>query len=240
MEICRFNEAGIQRFSTFLDSLTTTQPEAFPALLSTAPEYIKVVGSNAGHLDGINLEDKLDAARVLDEIVNEIGLESPERDAGLWTWIACYLFTRLCPRTAEGQYKPGERARWIAEPTNYQRYYRHLLAGIWHVYRAHSDEPERARALLSGSVGAPGEIMGQIASRVELVRNPVVIGLTRRLYWDEKKHNRKRGAGGSGSGSPRRLADVLSQFEKTWDLFSMTVDELTGILPKEFRSFLKP
>jgi hypothetical protein len=239
MEICRFNEPGMRRFGEFLDSLTTAQPEAFPILLLTAREYIEAIGGSTDRLDQLKLDDKLATAWVLDEIVENIGLDSPERDAGFWTWIACYLFTRLCPKTAAGDYRPGERARWIAEPANYQRYYRHLLAGVWHIYHAHSDEPQRTRALLSGSVNTPGEIMAQIASRVELVRNPVVMGLTRRLYWDDEKNNKKRGSGGSGSGSPRRLADILSQFEKTWDLFSMTVDELAGMLPKEFGSFLR-
>jgi hypothetical protein len=236
MDIRRFNTDGMNRFSQYLDTLTTEHPESFPELLLANEEFSESVGSNTSKLDSINLDDKLEAATVLDEIVNETGIDSAERDAGFWTWISCYLFRRLCNQSS-GKYKPGQRAKWIAEPANYQRYYRHLLASNWLIYRAHTDDPERTRALLSGPVNTPGEIFEQIASRLELVRSPVIMGLTRILYWDDKNKRRRKGSGGKGEGSSRRLADILNQYERTWDLYSMQADELASMLPSEFERF---
>ena len=238
MEINRFNEKGIQRFSHFLDSLTTDKPETFPELLLTNEDYVEAVGSNTEKLDRIDLTDKLQAASMLYEIVEETEKDTAERDAGLWVWMSCYLFKSLCSKDRSGAYKPGQRAKWIAEPGNHQRYYRHYLASIWLIYRAHQDDPERTRALLSGPVNTPGDIFEQIASRIELVRNPQIMGLTRLLYWDEDKNTKKRGSGGKGPGSPRRFADIVSQYERTWDLFSVNIDDLAGMLPDEFGKFI--
>ncbi len=237
MKIMRFNKQGVERFGQYLDSLTTEHPESFPELLLIDEHYVEEVGSDSKKLDAIDITDKLKAAKVLDEILTEAGLDSAERDAGLWSWMSCYLFKTLCSKDRSGVFKPGQRAKWIAEPGNHQRYYRHYLASIWLIYRAHQDEPERTRALLSGFVNTPGDIFEQIASRIELVRNPVIIGLTRLLYWDDETQKKKKGSGGKGPGSPRRLADIIAQYERTWDLFSVSVNELFDMLPDEFRKF---
>ena len=38
-------------------------------------------------------------------------------------------------------------------------------------------------------------------------------------------------------GSPRRFADVLSQLDLTWDLHSLSVEQLLELLPSEFDEF---
>jgi hypothetical protein len=58
-----------------------------------------------------------------------------------------------------------------------------------------------------------------------------------KLYLDESTGERKKGAGGKGLGSPRRLAAVLDQFDVTWDLYAMSVKEFWTVLPKEFDKF---
>ena len=40
--------------------------------------------------------------------------------------------------------------------------------------------------------------------------------------------------------SARRLADVLLQFDVTWDLYAMKANNLLELLPKEFKKFLPP
>jgi len=237
MEIMRFNSHGVERFGQYLDSLTTEHPESFPELLLTDEHYVEPVGSDTSKLTDIYLNDKLKTAQVLDEIITESGLDTAERDAGFWTWMSCYLFKSLCSKNKRGMYNPGQRAKWVAEPGNHQRYYRHYLASIWIIYRAHQDDPERTRALLSGPVNTPGDIFEQIASRIELVRNPAIMGLTRLLYWDDENNSKKKGSGGKGPGSPRRFADIISQYERTWDLFTVNVDELAKMLPEEFNKF---
>lgn len=114
-----------------------------------------------------------------------------------------------------------------------------MLAGPYYIHRAHKEEPDRALAVLCGDVGKMGDIVEQLASRQEMVTNPGVMRAATTLYVDEDTRTQKRGAGGKGAGSPRRLASVLKQFDLTWDLFTMTGDEIVAMLPGEFARFRK-
>src|SRR5262249_16830000 len=113
----------------------------------------------------------------------------------------------------------------------------HLLAGPYRIYRAHRDNPQRALVLLCGPLDRPGDIVEQFASRQELVTNPTVIESATRLYVDPATNRPRRGAGGKSAGSARRLADVLEQFDVTWDLYTLTPDGLLTLLPHEFDRF---
>ena len=61
--------------------------------------------------------------------------------------------------------------------------------------------------------------------------------IDRLLYVDPNTGLHKRGAAGRGPGSARRLAEVLGQFDMTWDLYSMSASSILDILPKEFNRF---
>ena len=93
--------------------------------------------------------------------------------------------------------------------------------------------------MLSNPVCKPGEIAEQLASRKELVTNAAVVEVATRLYYDPATGSFKRGAGTKTKGAPRRLADLLNQLDLTYYLYGMTVDELLGLLPKEFDRFRK-
>lgn len=233
MKIMRMTEQGKIRFMTFLDSQKTDQPQAFPQDLLTPSEFAEAIGGNAALLDALNLDDKLATAKALNEIVTDLELTSAERDWGFWTWCSAYLFVRLCKRSG-GRFTPGEMPIWVAEPDNWQRYYRHYLASIWRVYAAHRDKEGELVALLNGPVNTPGELWAQIAASQTLITNPSMIDAVHHLYWDKENRARKRGAGGN---SPRRLTRVLKQFERTYDFVAMTGNQIIELLPSEFDRF---
>jgi hypothetical protein len=189
------------------------------------------------HIEEQTFASRFEAAGYLDEKFAASGLKGVERDRGLWAWLSLFYFDQLCPADGHGRRKPGELARWVPEVTNYQRYYRHLLAGPYRIYRAHRDDPERALALLCNPLDRPGDIVEQLASRQEIVTNRAVIQSATRLYIDPSTRKPRRGAGGKGGGSARRLADVLNQFDVTWDLYAMNPDGLIQLLPAEFNRF---
>jgi hypothetical protein len=54
------------------------------------------------------------------------------------------------------------------------------------------------------------------------------------MYYDPAKGTFKRGAGGE---SARRLRTVLGQFDRTFDLHSITEHDLLTLLPREFNRF---
>lgn len=158
---------------------------------------------------------------------------------GTWSWLAAFYFDAVCPVRADGTRLVREDARYIPSLTDYRNYYRHALLGPWSVFRAHAAAPERARVVLFGPLASPGEAAEQLMSRQDLVTNPTVLETAYRLYFDPSKNRLKKGAGGKAAGSPRRLADILYQFDLTFDLFALTPEQLLSLLPGEFNRFLE-
>lgn len=237
MNLSRFTPAGIVSFSTFLDAVRETGTGTMPEHLLTGATFSTVVAEI--DVPDRHFGSRLEAAEFLDRMFLAAQLPDAERDVGLWAWLAARYFAALC-RTVKGQLRPGERARWILEAANFQRYYRHLLAGPYFICRAHRDNPGRARALLCGPVNAPGDVAEQLASRIEFVSNRALVEVASRLYVDPATGKLKRGAGGKGAGSPRRLAAVVDQFDLTWDLYGMSAEGMLSLLPKEFARFNSP
>ena len=235
MKILRMTEKGKERFIQYLDNLKSGLPQTFPDELLIPSIFATEIGGDTAWLDKIDLENSLKAAKDLDSIVTTLKLASAEKDWGFWTWCSAYLFDRLCKRESRtGKLKPGELSIWVAEPFNWKRYYRHYLASIWQVYAAHRDIEDKMVVLLNGPVNTPGELWAQIAATQTLITNKSIIDSIYHLYWDKTQSCRKKGAGGK---SPRRFTQVLKQFERTYDFFSMTGEQIVSMLPPEFNKF---
>jgi len=235
MKIRRFNDEGLQRMGSFLDSLTTSEPmtwseelvkNEFACELEQAPE-----------IEQRTFSDRQEIAEYLNDLLLGSGLDNVERDKGMWAWLALFYFDILCPTDNEGIRKPGERARWIPVIGDFRKYYRHLLAGPFRIYRAHRDHIDDARVLLCTPPHSPGDVAEQLASRQELVTNSAIVQAATLLYVDNDTGSIKRGAAGRGPGSARRLAQVLGQFDITWDLYSMSATDILEFLPAEFDRF---
>ncbi len=236
MIVRRLNNNGIVLFEEFLNSLLTDSPQDIPTYILNDPATSEFIGENI-EVELKPYNNRYEAAKYLYDRFSQSGLVKLERDKGLWTWLSLFLFDQLCPPDKQGIRKPGERARWIPVPENYRKYYRHLLAGPYLVYRAYRDNPQSAMALLCGPLHTPGDVVEQLASRIELVTNKGLMEVATSFYVDSGTNKYKRGAGSKGSGSPRRLAEVINQFDVTWDLYSMASSELARMLPKEFDKF---
>src|SRR5437660_615557 len=106
--------------------------------------------------------------------------------------------------------------------------------------RAHWDELHVTRAILAGKPNVPGELYEQVASRQEVITSGSLVRLTKQLYWDDEAKGLRRGAGGKGAGSARRLATVLLQLDLTWDFPTMPDEGLLALLPvREFARFAR-
>lgn len=159
-------------------------------------------------------------------------------DAGAWSWLALDLFDMLCPVIA-GSRKLREDARYLLEADDYRKAYRHLLAGPFLLMQAHRGDLGSVQGLLATAPDAPGEVYEQLAARKYTVTSRAVVQTATFLYFDLTKGKLKRGAGGSAAGSPRRLSEVLQQFDLTYDLQAIPATRLLSILPKEFDRFKK-
>jgi hypothetical protein len=175
---------------------------------------------------------RYDMSEYLHGLIAQLGLSDPTRDKGLWAWLALLWFDQLAPAN-EGSRKVGEQARWLPAD-NSRRYYRHLVMGAYLIYEANRDRPQRAMALLHQPPHTPGDVVGQLAAYQKVVQSKAAVGAATKLYYDINCGAIKRGAGGSGPGSPRRLCTVLEQFDRTFDLQSLTEDRLLALLPAEF------
>jgi len=236
MKLHRLNEAGIEAFASYLTLLKEQPSMHVPTHLLDSHAYAEPLNTTVA-VEAKEFGTRLAAAEYLHAKLQASGLKAVDTDCGLWTWLALYYFDQLCPADNRGIRKLGERARYIAELNNYKRYYRHLLAGPYFIYNAHVDEPTRASAILVGRLNSPGDVVEQIASRHELVTNRSIMSVLTKLYVHEDG-SIKKGAGGKANGAARRFADVLGQFELTFDLYSISADYLMGLLPTiEFNRF---
>lgn len=235
MKLGQLTEVGVELFSTYLAGARLGERIDPPRNLLSDPAC-NITFSEDHEVDPAHtFPNRWEAAAYLNEALD--GLEAgTDRDVGMWAWLTLLYFDQVCPVGSNGLRKIGERARYIPAPNAFQRFYRHLLLGPFLVYRAHRSHPEVARSVLASSLGVPGDIVEQLASRQELVSNSAVMGAATNLYVDGKGRL-KKGAGGKGPGSPRRLVDIVNQFDLTYDLYAMTSGDLLELLPAEFDRF---
>jgi len=233
MELKRFNAAGLAAFSAFLDSCTTEAPLPWPESALTDPAYSEPIEA-AVTLDPRAFATRFELVEYLDQSFEAAEFRPSRTDRNLWAWIACFYFREICPTSKSGAWQPGALPRWIPQSADWRRYYRHLVAGPYFIYRAHRDEPERALALLCQRPGRPGDLVEQLASRQQIVTNPAIMQTATNYFVDPATGQQRRSANSKGAGGARRFVDVLNQFDVTWDLSSLSADGLRAMLPPEF------
>lgn len=236
MRLHRFTDTGVQRFELYLDNLKVDPSAAPPVDLLTDVDCSLPVAPNV-EVAVREFGSRMDLAKYLDGILTQVTGCDVQRDAGLWAWLTLFFFDQVCPGDGHGRRKVGQRARYVPAFSDYQKYYRHLLASPYRVFRAHRDDPDRALVVLCGPVHQPGELVEQLLSRQEIVTNPNALAAATSTYYDPNTGSFKRGAAGAGKGSARRFPDVLNQFDVTWDLYAMPDADILKMLPKEFDRF---
>lgn len=232
-------EPGLDRASEILSTLRSGEEHSVPDGFLQDPELTFPAGARLKELKGQVIKNRWELALWLSR---DLSLESAEDAARLpppvWSWLAMRLLDILAPVGDKGR-TVREDARYLLQAGDYRKTYRHLLAGPYFLFRAHADNPLAVRGLLATAPDAPGEVYEQLASRKFLVTSRAVVTVATELYLDPASGKLRRGAGGAGAGSARRLSDVLQQFDKTYDMQSMAPEVLSGLLPQEFRRFLR-
>lgn len=238
MKLSKLTTEGISAFIDFLDN---TQPsdvnnERDKILKNNA--LVEIVSSKVCIDVDKFPTSKFLAAEYLYNMVYTADVQSPEKDVGLWSWLSLLYFEKVCKKDSNGSYKQEELFKWVLDPLNYLKYYRHKLAGPCRIYKTYKDKPDIAMTILAGTINTPGEVYEQLASRQEIVSNSSIIELATYLYYDQKNNKLKTGAAGKDSGASRRLTAVIQQFSRTWDLYGMKYKEIARLLPNEFNKFM--
>jgi len=235
MKVRRLNDDGIARFAEFLSSLTDQSPQPYPAELLTDDRFTEVVQPPI-EIERGKCRDRLGLAKFFFDLFGESRIARIERDRGLWSWLALFFFPELCPTDRDGRWRPGEQGRWILQ-TWRNRYYIHLLAGPFCVYCAHKNRTHVVHAVLSGPANRFSDFYLELAKRQEIITNPAMVEAATRLYFDASAGRPRRRISRDAPGGVRRFVEVLAQFDCTWDLYSMTADDILALLPQEFDRF---
>jgi hypothetical protein len=236
MKLRKFNGSGLVEFREQLLTLKSDPMREPPWHLLddarfTTPAAVEV------DIERQAFKTRMETAVAMNRLLGDRPPPGIDRDTGLWSWLSLFHFDSVCPIDEGGRRKVGAAHRYILEEANHKTYYRHLLLGPYLIFRAHREEPERAIVLLCQPPDAPGDIVEQLASRQEIVTNPVMMRVATELYYDRATGAPKRGASSKTRGSARRLAEVADQFDVTWDLFAIPWNSLLAKLPVEFDRF---
>ena len=237
MNLRGLTESGIEQFRAYLNQLRdqpATDPPTWLLTDATGSEPVAEVP-----VIQREFASRLDAAQYLDTLFQQAELTNVERNVGLWSWLTLYYFDQLCTAGSNRQRKVKEIQRYLPAVNDFQKYYRHLLLGPYTILQAHREHIDEAAALLCGPVNTISDIIEQLASRREWVTNRGVVATATKLYVNGSTGTFKRGAGGKGDGSPRRLHEILDQFDLTFDLYGMDRESIVALLPSEFSKFLK-
>jgi hypothetical protein len=222
------NKAGEAAFRAFLGSVRTdpAAPLPFAVLYDDATsEPLRWTIDIEPHV----FASRLQAARYLNELFQAAGALDLEREEGMWSWLALFYFDVLCPEL-RGRRSPGEEARFILDR---RRYFRHLLAAPWSIFKAYGADPDQAMIVLCQPLHRPGRYCDHLAARKELLTSPAVVGAATRLYYDPATGKPKRRGHSTQPGNFARFIAVVSQLDVTFDLYSLTADALLWRLPRE-------
>jgi hypothetical protein len=225
----------MKQFRDYLSQLRAGDTNPVPHALLLDPATSEPLQGNID-VDQVKLGSKLEAVKYLSEKFK--GVTGVDHNEGLWSWLALFYFDQLCPADASGKREAREDARYIPG-TGWRKYYRHLLAAPFRVYRNQGDD---ARLLLLDPVDKLGDIWEQLASRQEIITNLGILGSATLLYLDTKKDRLKRGVASTKRkpGTLRRFVDLIQQLDLTYDLYSMEPSDIMGLLPAEFDAWRPP
>ena len=237
MRLSRFNAKGLTEFQATLEGIRAGAHVTAPLdIISNA-----ALTEPAAHLSEIEVrvfERRHDMAAYLNAALGGGMSGDDMMDTGLWAWLSAVYLDSVCPAEAGGRRNPGNDYRHIPS-SDWRHFYRHLIRGPVRIYRLFRERPETAAIVLCQRPSSPGDYAEQLASRQERITNPAIIEAANRLYYDQERQLPKRGAAANWPkpGSLRRFGDLLNQLDLTYDLYSLSADDLLDILPEEFSTY---
>lgn len=179
-------------------------------------------------------ETARDMAQSVLAAIGDMSLALLLENTGLWAWLTFVMRDRLFKKSADGIWKVGEVHRWYpSSPNDWQKGQRHLVRMPVLLLDTLGKQADH---LLCGHPSVLPEIREQLTSQQDMF-NEEFQQVARTLYYDEVNGSLKRGAGGKGAGSPRRLAKIRQQLDVTWDLEHLEPSRVIEMLPSEFERF---
>jgi len=231
MYINRLNADGISEFHSQIQELRSGTRARLDISFLNDLKFLSGFEREI-EIERINFRNKLEISEYL---VNKLSLAENKYlyyDIGLWTYLSVFYFYLLCP--VDKNVKAD--ARYIlADPKNWTRYYRHLLACPARLY---CELKDLSKAFLASPIHIWGDFHEQLTAYQDIATNKPLIETANALYWDNASLQLKKGAGSKGAGSPRRFSDIVGQFELTYDLNVMGSPDILTLFPQEFNKWI--
>ncbi|MDI6854372.1 MAG: hypothetical protein QME75_12305 [Deltaproteobacteria bacterium] len=185
-------------------------------------------------LEQKNFQNRYELGRYLVPLLEQCDQRKINFDQGLWTWLALFFFDQLCPEGPDGKRKPDANENYILNPDR-RRQYRHAVRTTFLFVREYGED---VFFMFCSPAHKRGQITEDISARQYFLGCRGVIEAAGHLYYDPLRNSPKRGAAAKyRSGTVRRFGIVLKQFERTYDLFSLSRQQVLELLPREFDRF---
>lgn len=237
-EVRILNEDGVRRFREFLTAARSGSTESPPMDILTDGLYSEPFPVTVD-LSNRELPDAFELGEYLVTAFSVCEARDISRNHALWSWLALLFFDTICPKTSNGTRKVLEDAVYILGPTYiFNRYYRHAVRTPWQAVRVHGNFAKIL--LLTSGRGTRTEFAEQLGAYADIFGCANVIAAAYRLWFDEITQRPKKGSGGKGPGSPRRLTTVVRQLQLTYDLSDCPLPDFLDLLPPEFEKWKMP
>ena len=183
----------------------------------------------------IKFSSSLELGEYLDGRIGETDLGV--NDSGVWSWLAIVFLDQLLTTNKAGQRLLGSSVRYVLEPDNRLRYYRHLIYMPYYVYRRLGDA---SYIFLHSPVNVSGEFIGQ-AQKDDVISNRNLVSMCEKYFFDKKNDKFVTGFTSAKKGDPRsmrRLVQaIIPQLNMNFDLRFCSSDEIFKLMPADFRQY---
>jgi hypothetical protein len=179
---------------------------------------------------------KLELAEYLQNCFEGAGLKREDVIPlnGLWTWLAYIWFEQLTNQRRN--ILKREEHYICTTPSNFRRYYIHLVAPLYVIYSLHN--LPFSLLFLYNPPWEINDFTERVAANQFLISHENIVEAIYKLYFDPQRGQPKRGAQ-SRPGNIKRFVKVIRQFELTYDIYTMSADSILNLLPPEFDDWKK-
>ncbi len=236
MRLRTFNESGIRAFRTFLRKARQDPTTPAPSHI-VEDETLTKVYVPAVEVEPRRFGSRAEAADYFCRLFKQIPSHQVANDASLWTWLSSFFFDEVCPRQ-RGRRKVMNDYCYIYEPRNPHNSYRHRLYIAWRIITA---APQHNRLFLRAALPTLDQVTAEVFKRLYLTRIPCIFEILDRLYWDDSQGKARAGIVTRKNVKPgdliHRLPIRIQQLERTYDLMTLSADQLLDLLGEEFRQY---
>ncbi len=233
MNVRRLNNEGVADFENFIQQLRSGIELNIPYHLLSSHEYSSDIDLDISLDEGKVFDSRYQIGEYLVTIFKSHDIRKHIGDIGFWSWFGLLWFDQLCPKK-NGKRVPSKGYNYVLS-YSYNHRPRHAIYMTWQLVDRYGED---ARFMLCKEPSTRGEITEQMMARQEILSSEGAMQLASELYFEKSSKNFKKGAAARKSaGCVSRYISWLQQLQLTFDIYSISREELAALLPSEFDRF---